>query len=145
LRRPRGEPRGLLRKNLGDAYLGCACGDHGANQEKALGAYEAALAVMSDTSPDLRAETQYRLALLLQNRSGGSRADNLEKAIAAYEETLKTFTRKDAPEQWAGIQGNLGVVYSDRVRGVPDENLEKAISAHEAALTVWTREAEFSQ
>ena len=69
------------------------------------------------------------------------RADNLEKAIAAYEAALTVWTREALPREWASTQNNLGFAYASRIRGDRADNLEKAIAAYEAALTVCTREA----
>ena len=71
----------------------------------------------------------------------GSRASNLEIAIAGYEIALTVFTRQEYAEDWAMIQNNLGLAYSDRIRGEKADNLERAISAFQASLPVRTREA----
>ena len=73
--------------------------------------------------------------------SRGDRADNLEKAIAAFEAALTVRTREALPREWATTQNNLAIAYRTRVRGDRADNLEKAIAAYEAALTVTTREA----
>src|SRR5262249_14884937 len=75
------------------------------------------------------------------NRIGRDRADNLEKAIAAFELALTVFTRETSPGDWAAAQGSLGIAYRDRILGDQLDNLEKAIAAHEHALKVDTREA----
>jgi CHAT domain-containing protein len=71
----------------------------------------------------------------------GSRASNLEIAIAGYEVALTVFTRQEYPGNWAGTQNNLAAAYTDRIRGEKAENLEIAIAASEASLEVYTREA----
>ena len=77
----------------------------------------------------------------LSDRIRGDRADNLEKAIAAYEAALTVRTREALPREWAQTQNNLALAYWNRIRGDRADNLEKAIAAFEAALTVFTREA----
>jgi tetratricopeptide (TPR) repeat protein len=72
---------------------------------------------------------------------GGNRADNLEKAIAAYEVALTVRTHETFPRDWAGTRRNLAAAYRERVRGDHADNLEKAIAHFEAALTVFTYEA----
>jgi CHAT domain-containing protein/tetratricopeptide (TPR) repeat protein len=72
-------------------------------------------------------------------RPGGDRAENIERAIAAYEQALQIIDRDKAPKDWAALQFNLGL-YRNRVRGDRADNLEKAIAAYKAALTVRTRE-----
>jgi tetratricopeptide (TPR) repeat protein len=74
-------------------------------------------------------------------RRQGSRADNLEAAIKAYEAALTVWTREALPQDWAATQNNLAAAYSDRIKGSKADNLEAAIKAYEAALTVRTREA----
>src|SRR5919202_305191 len=71
----------------------------------------------------------------------GSRASNLEIAIAGYEIALTVFTRQENAENWATTQNNLAVAYSYRIIGQKADNLEMAISAYQAALLVCTREA----
>jgi CHAT domain-containing protein len=71
----------------------------------------------------------------------GSRADNLEIAIAAYEQALQVFTRSAFPQGWAGTQYNLGLAYYERIKGERGENLEEAIAAYQLALQVRTRSA----
>jgi CHAT domain-containing protein/DNA-binding transcriptional regulator YbjK len=69
-----------------------------------------------------------------QKRRQGSRADNLEAAIKAYEAAVTVRS-----QDWGGTQNNLGIAYSDRIKGSKADNLEAAIKAYEAALTVRTR------
>lgn len=73
--------------------------------------------------------------------AGGEKAQNLELAIAAYEQALQTLTRDRFPYYWALTQRGLGIAYRDRIRGNRADNIEKAIAAYEAALAVFTREA----
>jgi len=71
----------------------------------------------------------------------GSRASNLEIAIAGYEVALTVFTRQEYTEYWARTQNNLGNAYSNRIKGEKADNLEMAIFAYREALSVYTREA----
>ena len=117
-------------------------GDRAESLEKAIAAYEAALAVFTrEALPHDWANTQNNLAIAYAERIRGERADNLEKAIVAYEAALTVRTREALPREWAVTQNNLAISYADRVRGDQADNLEKAIEAFEAALTVFTREA----
>jgi len=84
---------------------------------------------------------QNSLANAFANRIRGERADNLEKAIAAYEAALMVFTREALPREWATTQNSLANAFVNRIRGERADNLEKAIAAYEAALMVFTREA----
>ena len=70
-----------------------------------------------------------------------SGTDRLERAVAAYREALKVFTREHTPLDWARVQGNLGSTFSMLGERQGDaERLEEAIAAHRAALEVFTRE-----
>ncbi|MEG3844778.1 hypothetical protein, partial [Microcoleus sp. herbarium14] len=71
----------------------------------------------------------------------GSRASNLEIAIAGYEVAMTVFTREEYAEYWAKAQNNLGIAYSHRIRGEKADNLERAIAAFIASLEILTREA----
>jgi CHAT domain-containing protein len=71
----------------------------------------------------------------------GSRASNLEIAIAGYEVALTVFTRQEYAEDWAATQNHLGAAYSNRIKGEKADNLEMAIFAYREALSVYTREA----
>ena len=85
--------------------------------------------------------TQNNLGLVYTNRISGDKAENLEKAIAAFEQALQVSTREANPIDWAMTQNNLGAAYRYRISGDRVENLEKAIAAFEQALQVCTREA----
>ncbi|MEG3941888.1 CHAT domain-containing protein [Microcoleus sp. S36b_A3] len=70
----------------------------------------------------------------------GSRASNLEIAIAGDEIALTVFTRQEYAKDWAMTQSNLGNDYGGRIRGEKAENLELAIDAFVASLEIYTRE-----
>ncbi|OJJ25849.1 hypothetical protein BI308_08920 [Roseofilum reptotaenium AO1-A] len=71
----------------------------------------------------------------------GSRAENIEHAIVAYQLALEIYTPQQFPQEWAGTQNNLGDAYRNRIRGERAENIENAIAAFQLALQVRTREA----
>ena len=77
----------------------------------------------------------------IQQFPWGSRADNVEIAIAGYSLTLEVSAKDTIPEQWANVQNSLGIAYFDRIRGEKAENLEGAIAAFQKALEVYTQEA----
>ncbi|TMJ64268.1 MAG: MFS transporter, partial [Alphaproteobacteria bacterium] len=72
--------------------------------------------------------------------SGGDRSENLEWAIAAFEDALSVLTREANPEEWAAAHMKLGTAYRERLAGDRSENRKRAIVAFENALLVWTRE-----
>ena len=87
------------------------------------------------------ANTQNNLAIAYINRIRGERAENLELAIACYQEALKVSNSDAFPQDWAMVQNNLGGAYLYRIRGERADNLELAIAAHNLSLEVYTREA----
>ncbi len=89
-----------------------------------------------DAFPQDWAMTENNLGTVYHDRIQGSRAENLEAAIKAYEAALTVRTREAFPQDWAMTQNNLGNAYHDRIQGSRAENLEAAIKAYEAALTV---------
>ncbi|MGL6139826.1 MAG: CHAT domain-containing protein, partial [Planktothrix sp.] len=80
-------------------------------------------------------------AIDIQQFPLGSRANNLEIAIASYEAALEVYTRTAFPQDWAMTQNNLAIAYSNHIRGERAENLEIAIASYQAALEVYTRTA----
>ncbi len=70
----------------------------------------------------------------------GSKASNIEIAIACYQIVLRVYTRETFPQDWAQTQNNLGGAYYDRIVGDRAENIENAINAYQAALQVRTYE-----
>lgn len=90
---------------------------------------------------EVRRRLWARLGVVYTRRQGGDRAENIERAIAAYKQALQEHARERSTNVWASLQNALATAYADRVRGELADNLEKAIAGHEAALTVFTREA----
>ena len=83
----------------------------------------------------------YGLNISFKNLRQGSRASNLEVAIACLEIGLTVVTREAYSEKWAKFQNSLATAYQDRIRGEKAQNLELAIAAFEASLEVYTRDA----
>jgi CHAT domain-containing protein len=83
----------------------------------------------------------YNLNLGFSSLGQGSRASNLEVAIACLEIGLTVITRKADSKNWAAFQNSLGNAYRNRIRGEKAENLELAIAAYLVSLEVRTREA----
>jgi predicted LPLAT superfamily acyltransferase len=68
-------------------------------------------------------------------------ADYLEAAIAHYQQALEPYARQAFPEQWAATQHALAIAYRERMQGERADNLEAAIAHLEQALEVYTRQA----
>ena len=99
------------------------------------------LATLDAEEADNLANILYRLDLTFYNLRQGSRASNLEVAIACLESGLTVVSRETYPEKWARFQNCLGMAYLYRIRGEKAENLELAIAAFEASLEVYTPDA----
>jgi tetratricopeptide (TPR) repeat protein len=91
--------------------------------------------------PPLWAMLHQGLAVYLIKNLLGDRAENLELAIAHFEQALTVYTLEGFPQQWAKTKNMLGVAYGERIRSERAVNLEQAIAHFEQALTVRTREA----
>jgi CHAT domain-containing protein/tetratricopeptide (TPR) repeat protein len=87
------------------------------------------------------ASTMMNLGVAYCFRIRGERAENIEQAIAAYEQALEVMTRRAMPVKWAEVTINLAVAYRNRIQGERAENIERAITAYEQALEVMTRQA----
>jgi CHAT domain-containing protein/tetratricopeptide (TPR) repeat protein len=122
--------------NLGETYR-----KRGQSQdiERAIAAFEAALTVAA-RAPESWAITQFNLGIAYSERTNGSKADNIEKAIKANEAALTVYTKLKSPKDWAETQVNLGGLLRERVLGDRAENIERSIEVHETALTALTRE-----
>ncbi|MEH1945319.1 MAG: CHAT domain-containing tetratricopeptide repeat protein [Nostoc sp.] len=121
-------------------------GDQVENAELAIKAGEAAMQVFTrDQDPEQWAQVQNNLGIVYRDACGGQsqrlagdKAENLEKAIACYQNALSIRTREDFPELWAQTQMNLASAY--RYSNTA-ENVEMAIAANQSALQVYTKAA----
>ncbi|NEP36597.1 CHAT domain-containing protein, partial [Moorena sp. SIO3B2] len=75
------------------------------------------------------------------HRIKGEKAQNIEEAIACYQEALRVYTFEAFPIEWARTQHNLGIDYYFRIKGEKAQNLEEAITCWQQALRVYTFEA----
>ena len=82
------------------------------------------------------ARTQNDLGSAYSDRIKGAKADNLETAIAYYQEPLKVYTLKAFPYEWARTQNDLGFAYSYRIKGDKADNVKKAIAYYQESLKV---------
>jgi CHAT domain-containing protein len=120
------------------------------NLETGIAAYEQALSVRTQTAMPIEwAQTTMNLATAYKNRIKGDspeerlrqRAENIEQAIAAYEQALSVMTQTAMPIDWAQTTNNLATAYYSRIKGDRAENIEQAIAAYEQALSVMTQTA----
>ncbi|MEQ9238510.1 CHAT domain-containing tetratricopeptide repeat protein [Coleofasciculus sp. E2-BRE-01] len=118
-------------------------GERATNLEISIACYEGLLNIFtSHTSQG--AYTQNSLGIAYLERIRGQEAENVEKAIVAFNAALEAYPRETFPEKWAMITMNLGKAYSDRIRGERKENQQRSISYYNTAVVVLTRE-KFSQ
>jgi len=103
---------------------------------------------MPETLAQAETETATSIAVDIGNFSNliqqfplGSKASNMEIAIAGYEVVGNIFTPTAFPQDWATTQNNLGTAYSHRILGDKAENLERAIASYNAALKIYTETA----
>src|SRR6266852_2814246 len=73
------------------------------------------------THPAQLFSTNY-LGQVYWQRSEGERRENLEQAIACYQEALRIFTPQTSPDFYALLQQNLGEAYQHRLAGNRQEN-----------------------
>jgi len=87
------------------------------------------------------AMTQNCLGIAWQSLPTGDRADNLRRAMSAYEAALTVYVKDASPSEWARTRNNLGTAWRDLPTGDRAANLRRAISNYESALTVFTEVA----
>jgi tetratricopeptide (TPR) repeat protein len=81
--------------------------------------------------------TQMNLGIAYSDRIRGEQADNLETAIACFQEVLKVYTFNAFPQSWAMTQGNLARALTQR-SSLSDnaQDLDQAIELYRQVLTV---------
>jgi CHAT domain-containing protein/TPR repeat protein len=127
----------------GTAISSFPLGDTAENLEEAIACLEVAWSVLNQNKlPDsriLKPEITHLLAIAYCERIKGDKAENIELAIAKFEEALELITRESESELWGQIKNSLGIAYRDRIWGDKADNLELAIAALEDGLQVRTR------
>jgi CHAT domain-containing protein len=109
--------------------------------DEAIDAYRSAIAVFDEHKSRHRwAESQGNLGLALKQRVSGSRADNIEASIAAFEAALDATARDQYPDFWATTEANLANSMLERLHGVRADNVDQAIQRYQIALAVQTKE-----
>ena len=99
------------------------------------------LGTLDAEEADNRADILCNLGVSFYSLRSGSRASNLEVAIACLEIALTVVTREAYSEKWAMIKFFVGSVYENRIRGEKADNLELTIAAYKASLEIYTRDA----
>jgi tetratricopeptide (TPR) repeat protein len=129
--------------SLGILYGNYPLGDQRENLRKATLACEGAGLYLKNNDPEGYAKTQNNLGIAYSSLAGmEDRAENLRRAIAAFQEALHYYPPDAAPLYYAGTQNNLGAAYRNLAE-VEDraENLRRAIAAYQEALRFRTPEA----
>lgn len=91
-----------------------------------------------EITQETRAALHGALAVAYQQRLDGDRAQQMEAALLACEESLQVYTLAQSPYQYASVQVTLGNVYRERVLEAQRDNLERSITCLRAALPVFT-------
>ncbi len=101
-----------------------------------------AAALASHPDEELKAAAQNSLGLAYCEHPTGSRVENQQRAIVAYQEALRFWTAEAAPLDYARVMNNLGIAYTNLAE-VEDRagNLGRAVAAYREALCFWTAEA----
>ena len=90
-------------------------------------------------NPQLWAALQGELGDSYAQSLQGNRSQNIEDAIAAYQQTLTVMTQAAMPVEWATTLNNLANAYYSRIQGDKAQNIEDAIAAYQQTLTVMTQ------
>lgn len=93
-----------------------------------------------EANPSEYAMLQNNIANIYASLRTGDKAENIEQAIAHYEDALKFRSIESYPLDWAATQKNLALAFIHRSRGDHAENLKHAIVCYEQALRIYTKE-----
>jgi CHAT domain-containing protein len=91
-------------------------------------------------SAEILATDIFNFSNLLAEFPLGSKASNIEIAIAGYEVAQTVFTSEAFPQEWAMTRNSLAAAYIQRIRGYKAENIEIAITALQEALQVFNKQ-----
>jgi CHAT domain-containing protein len=95
--------------------------------------------VTRETNETLWAKLQVELGNSLMNNPLGNHAQNVELALAAYQNALQIITKQAMPVEWAMIMANVGNAYHERASGDYEANQAMALQAYENAQEIITR------
>jgi tetratricopeptide (TPR) repeat protein len=104
----------------------------------------AARAAAENLGPEVVARANRYLGIAYADLPTGDCGENLQHAIECHEATLRVWTERDFPQDWAMTQNNLGIAYADLPTGDRSENLQHSIECYQAALRIST-ERDFPQ
>ncbi|MEG5048695.1 CHAT domain-containing tetratricopeptide repeat protein [Microcoleus sp. B4-C1] len=95
----------------------------------------------TDVLAKVESEEAYDIATVIGTFSGliqyfprGECVNNIEIAIAGYQQVAAALNREDYQEDWVIAQNHLGFAYQIRIAGNRSRNLERAIKCYELAL-----------
>jgi hypothetical protein len=133
--------------SLAEALNEDPLGDKAAQGEMALACVQTGLSALD---PQRQAQDwaggQLTLGTVYGTRIRGERAENLEAAIAAFEQALTVYTRAAFPTDWAATTYNVGLLRETlaeeaQARGdlaARRAHLVAALEAMSSTLSVWT-------
>ncbi|MEH1811586.1 MAG: CHAT domain-containing protein [Nostoc sp.] len=91
-------------------------------------------------SAEILATDIFNFSNLIAEFPLGSKASNIEIAIAGYEVAQTVFTPEAFSQECAMTQNSLAAAYIQRIRGYKAENIEIAITALQEALQVFNKQ-----
>ena len=106
--------------------------------EEALSIYLDALKTISPRQQKLYGHIKTKEgACYLRLSERGDKEENINKAIRAFEESLKIYSDRDYPQEFAALKINLGTAHKElSVVRDKEENISKAIWAFVEALEI---------
>jgi len=140
---------------LGLAYTKRIRGNLSENQERAIEAFELALAILKRKKFTIRRpvttlagvmfrfpkrQVQSELGTLYLKRTQGDHSENLERAIAYFEAVRRVpvFPFRKSFKEHAFVLTQLGEAYYERRQGDPSDNLKRACWAFSVALPIYS-------
>ncbi len=110
---------------------------------EALGYINRAVSILQKAGlTELYAQAHHRRAMLLYTWAKNGNPQFFKGALDSFKETVKVFTREDAPDVFADIQQYLGIIYAE----MPDEELKRSMwaaisnSSFQASLAYYQKE-----
>ncbi|HWT94163.1 MAG TPA: CHAT domain-containing protein [Solirubrobacteraceae bacterium] len=110
--------------------------DQAESVDRAIGALEQALGLLSVGHRAARGTVLVNLGVAFRARLHGDAVANRDRAVDLFAEALKLRDREREPVEWARVQNALGVALYERLSGDPLANGRDAIGALSAALKV---------
>lgn len=118
--------------------------DRAESVRTAISCLESAVKALSDTNaePALIGEATYWLGCAWLELPAGNRRENIERALARFNDALAKVRRSETPGRWATIHVEMGIAWERMPTSNRAEALENAIGCFTAALGVRRRDSD---